>query len=60
MFTEYVISDFSSAVREKEHLSAKSLPDRWETVPYEMEMISRIYTDIIQYPRFFVKFFLCF
>ena len=40
MATEYIISDFSSAVIEKEHLSTKSLSDRWETVPYETAEIS--------------------
>lgn len=40
MRTEYIISDFSSAVIEKENLSTKSLPDRWETVPYETADIS--------------------
>ena len=40
MRTEYIISDFSSAVIEKENLSTKSLPDRWETVPYETADVS--------------------
>ena len=35
MAHELIISDFSSAVLEKERLSTKSLPDRWETVTYE-------------------------
>ena len=40
MKKEYIISDFSSAVIEKENLSEKGLPDRWETVPYETAEIS--------------------
>ncbi|MBQ3489554.1 MAG: hypothetical protein IJA86_03080 [Clostridia bacterium] len=40
MANEYIISDFSSAVIEKENLSSKSLSDRWETVPYETAEIS--------------------
>ncbi len=40
MVSEYIISDFSSAVIEKENLSPKSLSDRWETVPYETAEIS--------------------
>ena len=40
MRNEYVISDFSLAVMEKERLSSDSLPDRWEVVPYETAEIS--------------------
>ena len=40
MRNEYVISDFSSAVMEKNSLSDRSLPDKWETVPYETAEIS--------------------
>ena len=40
MRNEYIISDFSSAVLEKDKLSSCSLPDRWEIVPYETAEIS--------------------
>ena len=40
MRNEYIISDFSSAVMEKERLSSYSCADRWETVPYETAEIS--------------------
>ena len=40
MQNEYVISDFSLAVTEKERLSCQTLPDRWETVSYETAEIS--------------------
>ena len=40
MRNEYVISDFSLAVMEKERLSSCSLPERWEVVPYETAEIS--------------------
>jgi hypothetical protein len=40
MRNEYVISDFSSAVMEKDSISLRSLPDKWETVPYETAEIS--------------------
>lgn len=35
MRNEYVISDFSTAVVEKDSLSVHSFPDKWEVVPYE-------------------------
>ena len=37
---DVVISDFSSAVIEKERLSALSSPDRWETYEYETKEVS--------------------
>ena len=40
MRSEYIISDFVKAVQEKDRLAAKSLPDRWEAVPYETENVS--------------------
>ena len=40
MRNEYVISDFSSAVMEKDSLSVHSFPDKWEVVPYETAEIS--------------------
>ena len=40
MRNEYIISDFSSAVLEKDRLSSDSLSDRWEAVPYETAEIS--------------------
>ena len=40
MKNEYVISDFSSAVMEKDRVSTNSLPEKWETVPYETAEIS--------------------
>ena len=40
MKNEYVISDFSSAVMEKDRVSTTSLPEKWEIVPYETAKIS--------------------
>lgn len=37
---ELIISDFSAAVLEKEHLSARPAPDKWEAVPYETAAVS--------------------
>lgn len=40
MKDQYVISDFSKEVLEKDRLCEKRLPDRWETVSYETAEIS--------------------
>ena len=37
---EYIISDFSSAVIEKEHLALASHPNCWEVVTYETEYVN--------------------